>query len=40
LEQILTLLRDLADAEMIRQAWEEYEEAILWEQMKADLGPG
>jgi PHD/YefM family antitoxin component YafN of YafNO toxin-antitoxin module len=37
-EQILTLLEDLEDAEEIHRAQEEDEEAIPWEQVKADLG--
>jgi hypothetical protein len=37
-EQILTLLEDLEDAEEIHRAREEDEEAIPWEQVKADLG--
>ena len=37
-EQILTLLEDLEDAEEIHQAREEDEEAIPWEEVKADLG--
>ena len=37
-EQILTLLEDLEDAEEIHRAQKEDEEAIPWEQVKADLG--
>jgi antitoxin Phd len=37
-EQILTLLEDLEDTEELRRAREEDEEAIPWEQVKADLG--
>ncbi len=36
-EQLLTLLEDLEDAEEIRRAGAEAEEAIPWEQAKAEL---
>ena len=39
-EQILALLEDLEDAEEIRQARDEDEETIPWEQVKAELGLG
>ena len=39
-EQILILLEDLEDAEEIRQAREEDEETIPWEQVKAELDLG
>lgn len=37
-EQLLTLLEDLEDAAEIRRARTEEEEAIPWEQAKAELG--
>lgn len=37
-EQLLTLLEDLEDAEEIRHAREDKENAIPWEQAKAELG--
>ena len=37
-EQLLTLLEDLEDAAEIRRARTEDEEAIPWEQAKAELG--
>jgi PHD/YefM family antitoxin component YafN of YafNO toxin-antitoxin module len=37
-EQLLTLLEDLEDAAEIRCARTEEEEAIPWEQAKAELG--
>ncbi len=37
-EQMLNLLEDLEDAEEIRRARAEEEEAIPWEQAKVELG--
>lgn len=37
-EKLLTLLEDMEDAEEIRRAREEEEDAIPWEQAKAELG--
>ena len=36
-EEILSLLEDMEDAEEIRQARDQKEESIPWEQVKAEL---